>query len=604
MFEGYSFLSHLEHKLPLEFIGDYPARTFPDDAMVFLFQLLLWKKSTDDGIIKDTQLQYNKHLNSKKKLENIFSLLNEKYFSETNVFEWFLLNKYSDKVISYVVNLVNNCSVNDTFFDEYLCDVTGEYSENYYRLKLYDKYFSDGKPVINFRYDRDACLSYELKILPFNSILITNNKYEYVYHKIYNLLLKEEYTFVEDDFYYVYKQLFSTNKDDKYNLISSISDSLFKKDKESYESFYEFYKMLTDISNKQVVKLFNNTFLAKTVGKELSFKKAMLDQNVTHLVVCRGKYPTDEEKNHYLNVVEFYINKEKTKNNNIYFYSQKVSHASSEKEANLFEEKILNSEIDKAKSSIVKLDNIIKNNYDLTPENYFITDSQVLELKQSYDLVKLSDFVDIKRAQPVKIQLKKEVNYEFDTLGDLYDFDSINVWDKTVSIISPDDLTNYGFTKRGSQYSEKKIVNLDKLQKLKLQNYDILLTFRGKLGKVGIYYVEDNDKESYPNQSLLILRLKENFSSDYVYPIYMFLKSEYGQRLIKNNTLNINGVNQISVNNIENLPVVKFDENTVSLAKEAFYKEIELYEKLEKELKSIEKQVYKVSNNWLLSKQK
>jgi len=600
MFNNYTLMLDLECDLPLDFTGTYPESTFRDDALVFVFQLLLWKKSTDSTLIKETELQYDKKYSSREKLIEIFSKLNSKYFYNTNVFDWVLSDEFKDQIIAYVVNLVNKCKVDESFFNKYIFDETKTHSENYYRLNLYKEYFADNLPIIIMRSDRDICLSYELKSIPNNYIIITNNKLEFLYHKIYNILLNKGYNFYFDDFYYIYKENIGLN-DYQYNLILDLSNSIFSKDKKDYSILHAFVKKLYKKSSKFLLKIFNNTFIAKTVGQESSFKKDIFENSVTHLVVCRGSYPTYEEKKRYHNVIEFYVNNTISKNTEICFYEQNVSRfSSSEDSVILFENKIINSEIKEGESSIIKTEDIFANKYDLTPENYLITNPLILELKEKYGLVKLSDITYIKRAQPIKMGSKSTVDDEIFTYADEWYINENNHNESNfIDIISPDNLLNYGFTRSGYSYYDHEILNKDKLKKLRLKNYDILLAYKGRVGKIGLYYNEEPDKEVYANQSLLIIRIKENLGSDYAYPLYMHLKSKYGQSFIKENTMNIKGVNQIFTKNIENLLTIEFDETMITQAKEAFYKEIELYEKLHEEEKLIKSQIAEISDNWI-----
>ena len=129
---------------------------------------------------------------------------------------------------------------------------------------------------------------------------------------------------------------------------------------------------------------------------------------------------------------------------------------------------------------------------------------------------------------------------------------------------------------------------IKKLDTYRLQPYDVLLSTKGTIGKVGI--IGEIDRPMVASQALQVIRIQdESLRKERAIELYMFFKSELGQAMLKQLVAGV-AMPQIATSDIKKLkiPVLNDKEREKVLA--GFEKEIQLYrqlEEIEKEIESI-----------------
>lgn len=221
--------------------------------------------------------------------------------------------------------------------------------------------------------------------------------------------------------------------------------------------------------------------------------------------------------------------------------------------------------------TIVSNSDIIANNYILTIDRYVIPkevqEQQVLLNK--FQLEKLENLAEIRRSQLFKDEETGIKIYE----------------------LSPSDFQNAGFTiksKRTKQIEEQK----RKLQTYKLEPYDLLVSTKGTIGKIGI--VGETDNTLIASQAIQVIRLSGENMKERAIALYMFFKSNLGQSIL-NSLVAGTAMPQISTNEIKNLKVPDFQKSDIKQLSLNFYDEIELYNKI----KDYENKISKLHENFL-----
>jgi len=160
-------------------------------------------------------------------------------------------------------------------------------------------------------------------------------------------------------------------------------------------------------------------------------------------------------------------------------------------------------------SSLVKKEDIIKNNYSLSIDRYVNPKEQQQRqqyLKQ-FKLIALEDIADARRSQLFKDEQTGIKIYE----------------------ISPYDFSSAGFTYACGKIKE--IGSQDKkLQTYKLEPFDVLLSSKGVIGKVAI--VGETTHVMVASQAIQVIRIKSSNKKDNAIALYMFLKSKLTQNIL------------------------------------------------------------------------
>ena len=226
-------------------------------------------------------------------------------------------------------------------------------------------------------------------------------------------------------------------------------------------------------------------------------------------------------------------------------------------------------------SYLAGLDEIASNDYDLNPSRYVLSEEakKAKTLLSEIPTVKLGEIATIKRSQLVKDEGPDN--------------------GVTCRLVMLSDLPAAGFI----ESSEKKIhVQPDskKIEQYRLRPFDVLISSKGSIGKVGI--VGEIDSQCFiPHQSLQIIRLQgEEKLSERAIHLYMFLKSTIGQQLIQNITTG-STIPMIQTKLLAELPIPWGDERLMENSVKNFYKELSLYN----EIKQCESSIAGIHENFL-----
>lgn len=222
-------------------------------------------------------------------------------------------------------------------------------------------------------------------------------------------------------------------------------------------------------------------------------------------------------------------------------------------------------------SVLVSNDYIANNNYSFAVDRYVISlESQELHtMLEQFELVPFESIAEIRRSQLFKDE------------GD----------GKEVYEISPSDLSKAGFTLEcgktkqiGSQYN--------RLQTYKLEPYDVLLSTKGTIGKVGI--MGEISEAMIASQAIQVIRIKGEGKKEKAISLYMYLKSDLGQTVLASLVAGV-AMPQIATSEIKQLgiPVLSIEEqkNIVS----SFFNEFELYN----QIKIINNRIKTIHSNFL-----
>lgn len=311
-------------------------------------------------------------------------------------------------------------------------------------------------------------------------------------------------------------------------------------------------------------------------GPELELRKYLVENNFLEAIV---QLPSNLHNETSIETTFFVINRNK-KDTNVYFLNlkdkqfltkdgRKTIISDTEIVVDLYKEQ---RELENI-SGLISQEIIIENNYALSVDRYIISKeaAKIQEELNKYELVELQDIADIKRSQLFQDEGEGVEIYE----------------------LSPSDLAKSGFTTTGGKVKSIS-KQLNKLETYLLKDFDILVSTKGTIGKVGIIVPEGNNLVA--SQAMQVIRLK-NPSGGAPHRLYMYLKSDIGQSLLKQLVAGA-AMPQISTAEIKKFKVPLLSEDEEAKVIDSYNKEIELY----KELENIEQNIEQIHSNFLGTK--
>ena len=333
-----------------------------------------------------------------------------------------------------------------------------------------------------------------------------------------------------------------------------------------------FEHILAQTSSKAVVLMATGfTFRG---GVEKAFRKYLIEQNYLEAII---QLPPNLYSATSIETVFFVINKQKT-NNKVHFINLKNdSFIKRDGRRLVLEDLDVIVDIYKNKkeieniSAIVSNQEIINNNYSLAIDRYVISQEakKLQKTLEKFELVQLQDIADIRRSQLFKDEGKGEEVYE----------------------ISPSDFSKAGFTLECGKI--KKIdFQYKRLQTYKLEPYDVLLSTKGTIGKVGI--MGEINKTMIASQAIQVIRVQGIDKKEKAISLYMFLKSDLGQTILT--SLAVGTVMpQISTEDIKKLSVPLLSKEQEKRVISNFNDELKMYNEIEK----INKNIRSIHSNFL-----
>lgn len=222
-------------------------------------------------------------------------------------------------------------------------------------------------------------------------------------------------------------------------------------------------------------------------------------------------------------------------------------------------------------ASIVTNDDIVKNNYSLAIDRYVIS-KEAKELQKTlkqFELVELEKVADIKRSQLFKDEGEGLEIFE----------------------LSPSDFSKAGFTKECGK--TKQIGSQERrLATYELEPFDVLLSTKGTIGKVGI--IGEISKPMMASQAIQVVRIQGEDKKEKAIALYMFFKSDLGQTLLSSLVTGV-AMPQIATSEIKKLKIPLFTNDNIKKLILNFNNEIEMYNKIT----LLESNIQQIHNNFL-----
>lgn len=559
-----------------EILGDFLHKS-PNiqETLKLTYILKCWQKLSEKNIIDEEQLDFLTFYNQKidiSKLEAVFKKLAKKHkvFSLYSFQSRYFNISEIEKLITYVKS----------------------YDLPFLSLPIYSSVFYDKKI--------DFLISYQIAELGVKLLGIIDNE---LYVPFTNAFIYSNYTNAK---------IYAENKFTDNELLSEIINILEDKEIEFVATDPLKYPSFTEQNAPHILKQFDNVLSFPPFGirgkvdtsedKFHRFKfhrgsnldvahfEHMLSQTKSKAVILlpvgftfRGSY--EEKFREYLiknNLIEaviqlppnihsatsiettfFVINKNKT-NNNVLFINLKDESFITRVGRSLAFKNIdeivdiytQNKEIENI-SVIVTNEEIASNNYILTIDRYVIPSEakRLQKILTSFELINLENIADIRRSQLFKDEEIGEEIYE----------------------ISPSDFATSGFTtkaKRTKKIEEQK----RKFQTYKLEPFDVLLSTKGTIGKVGI--IGETQNKLVASQANQVIRLNGETKKEDAISLYMFFKSNVGQSIL-NSLVAGTAMPQIATSEIKNMKVPNFTKSDKEKLSLNFNDEMELYNRID-----------------------
>lgn len=314
----------------------------------------------------------------------------------------------------------------------------------------------------------------------------------------------------------------------------------------------------------RAVVLMPASFVAFGGQSEQSVREFLLNQNLLESVIM---LPTNFFGTHGANMVFFVINKNK-KSDSVFFLN--LRHDSLVKKdgrkttlANLNDIlKLYKAKEEREGVSVsTKVSDIIKNHFSLNAETYLLADD-IESMKKKLGNFKykaLSSIAQVRRSQALLKNTKTGGS-------EIYE-------------ISPSDLGCTGYITKSER--KRQIANNSRLESYKLEAYDVLISTKGSVGKVGI--IGKHKSTMFATQSIDIIR--PNAANDeekrrMALYIYAFLRSKLGRKCLESLIFGTN-VQQISTQNLNALQLPVLNKEQLDNIEENFQKEIDLNDQVE-----------------------
>lgn len=324
-------------------------------------------------------------------------------------------------------------------------------------------------------------------------------------------------------------------------------------------------------TSRTVVCFVSNGFLFRTSAGEKQFKQDMIANNWVKAVVALPSHLLP----HTSIPISMLILDKNNASDKIAFidasgeeFSDKSSRTRS-KLVNLDEIlDALNSKNDTQISVSVTAEQIIENDYNLSPLRYVLSEEEIklAQFLQSHEVAKLEDLVDIIRPQALKHDdAGTELFTEFN-VSNLNDIGQISGQGKVVCVSKNE---------------------LNQAKKQTIQQNDVLVVCKGAVGKVGIL-----DTSLKPNaiasQAFSILRIKPHINQITATLLFQYLNSNYGQLQLASLVTGTTSL-MLSAKDLNSMLIPLLPEEKIEQSKQVRADVITAYKVIEKEKLKIKK---------------
>jgi len=299
-------------------------------------------------------------------------------------------------------------------------------------------------------------------------------------------------------------------------------------------------------------------------GNEERFRKYLIEKNLIEAVI---QLPSNIYNATSVESILFIINKQK-ENEEVLFVNLKEKQFVTKKSrkivlsnigriVDIYKEK---QEIENI-SILINNEQIVTTNYSLGVDRYVISPEakKLQQILSSYKTIPLQDIAEVRRSQLFKDEEEGKEVYE----------------------LSPSDFAKAGFTMEGGKL--KKIgEQYTRYLTYKLQEYDVLVSTKGTIGKIAI--IGEISEPLVASQASQVIRLEDKNKA---IELYMFLKSNIGQALLKQLTVG-SSMPQISTNDIKEMLIPQLSPDEQKKVLLNFKNEIKLYNEINKIQNQIE----------------
>jgi len=563
-----------------------------EDIAKLLYLLKAWKTLSDSNSISKNKVTFEEFYNQKIDAKTLQATI-EKMAKSIKVFELFLkqsinISKLKDDSLVKLFTTVKDeelLRVNDMFYSAidgmYDFSVSNQIAELGVKLlggKCTEIYapFNNG---FNYTYFTDKKIYIESFSNEFIAELIHIIEHRNIEFTFNNPL--ESPTYINETASHLLKQfdcvlsfppmgLATNNKfldSDKFNRFK------FHKVKSSRDIAH-FEHILAQTKSKAVVLMpVGFTYRAS----DEAFRKSLIEANILEAVI---QLPPNLHNATSIETTLFVINKNKD-NNKVHFINLKDSSFIKREGRKL----ILN-DIDKifdiyigAKeieniSALISSKDIADNNYSFAIDRYILS-KEAMKLKvllSNYHLMQLENLAEVRRSQAFKDEEEGQVVYE----------------------LSPSDFAQAGFTTECTRTKEIGS-QIKKLETYKLQPYDVLVSTKGTIGKIGI--VGNITNTFITSQAIQVIRFNGENVKEKAIELYMFFKSTLGQSLLKQLVAGV-AMPLIATSEIKQLKIPILSESEKKQVLLNFNNEIKLYNEIDK----LNKDIQQIHNNFLGAK--
>jgi len=564
-------------------------RVDTQEALEFIYTLKAWEKLSNEKKV-DEENSFENFYNQKVEVKKLTAIF-EKLSKNIKLFELYRFDTklVDDQLLTTILNFVKNVSklpnVNDMFYLDRdkgrMLDFSVSNQIAELGVKLLDgeskelyvpftngfaySYCTDKKIYADFQMSQAVIIAELINILDSGNIEFCLTD-----------ALKSP-MFINPNAPHLLRQFDSVLSFPPFRLkgkLDSDNDKFhrFKIHKGTVLDVAHFEHILAQTSLKAVVLM--ATGFTFSGGVEEAFRKYLIEQNYLEAII---QLPPNLHSATSIETVFFVVNKQKS-DDKVHFINLKDD-SFIKRDGRRLILKDLDSilEIYENKKEIENIsiiasnEEIINNNYSLAIDRYVIPQEakELQKTLEKFELVQLEDIADIRRSQLFKDEEEGKEVYE----------------------ISPSDFSKAGFTLEcgkikqiGSQYK--------RLQTYKLEPYDVLLSTKGTIGKVGI--MGEISEAIIASQAIQVIRVQGDDKKDKAISLYMFLKSDLGQTILASLVAGT-AMPQISTAEIKKLSIPLLSKEQEKRLISSFKDESKMYNEIEK----INEHIRSIHSNFL-----
>lgn len=543
-----------------------------EEALELVYVAKAWEKLSNDGKIEN-ELTFDSFYNQKVDVKKLASTF-DKLAKEIKLFKLYSFDAKSFdedkliKILGVVKNLEKIPTVNDSFYFEKgkmsSFSVSNQIAELGIKLldgdseELYVP-FTSGFAYAQYT-DKKIYVDYQLQNAELHAELINILEDKKIEFALTDSL--EKPTFINPDAPHLLKEFESVLSFPPFSLRGKLDTTKDKFHRYQFQrgtvlDIAHFEHILAQTKSKAVVLMpVGFTYRGSTEEK---FREYLIEKNYVEAII---QLPPNLHSATSIETTFFVINKQKDDDKVLFINlkdesfikrdGRKLVFKSLDQMLDIYENK---KEVENI-SSIVANEKIATNNYSFAIDRYVIPQEvkKLQNILEQFELVSLEDIADIRRSQLFKDEGEGLEVYE----------------------LSPSDFSRAGFTLESGK--KKKIGSQERrLATYELEPFDVLLSTKGTIGKVGI--IGDITKPMMASQAIQVIRVQGEDKKEKAIALYMFFKSDLGQTILSSLVAGV-AMPQIATAEIKKLQIPLFTKDNEKELFLNFNNEIEMYNKI------------------------